>query len=291
MRTLASTGNASARTGTCGKLQAVLTSQTERVGIGPLAIIASGVRHASSSDSATCSVAMVPSLTLTVGKGFGVGAVSGGDKLSNRCRISYRSRGGSLRNCSNNAPANALIASTLVPNPGLEGDFVAARPTACLIPAQGIRPGFMARFSQCRPTACFIASRRLLLLWGKDESRLQLGIVLGAMDPGRMPWAGMNDAFGVSEAYPERQRAFLEEIGPSPLCVGGVRTKSGRHSGERRRPSPFKAGSKSGRGLCGARLPGPTLLRQGDGEFGALGDLAGDGDFAAVGFDHGFDQA
>ena len=33
------------------------------------------------------------------------------------------------------------IASTLVPNPDLRGNAVAFRPTACLIPAQGIRPG------------------------------------------------------------------------------------------------------------------------------------------------------
>jgi hypothetical protein len=65
------------------------------------------------------------------------------------------------------------IASTLVPNPDLRGNAVAFRPTACLIPAQGIRPGFMAPFSQCRPTACFIALKRLLLAWRKDESRLQ----------------------------------------------------------------------------------------------------------------------
>ena len=34
----------------------------------------------------------------------------------------------------------------------------------------------------------------------------------GAMNPGRLPWAGMNDAFGVSEASPELDRACLEEI-------------------------------------------------------------------------------
>ena len=36
---------------------------------------------------------------------------------------------------------------------------------------------------------------------------------------------------------------------------------------------------------------GLALLRQADGEFGALVGLAGDGDLAAVGFDDGFDQA
>ena len=36
---------------------------------------------------------------------------------------------------------------------------------------------------------------------------------------------------------------------------------------------------------------GLALFRKADGEFGALVDLAGDGDFAAVGFDDGFDQA
>ena len=41
-------------------------------------------------------------------------------------------------------------------------------------------------------------------------------MVLGAMNPGRMPWPGMNDTFGVSEASPELHRACLEEIRPAP---------------------------------------------------------------------------
>jgi hypothetical protein len=43
-------------------------------------------------------------------------------------------------------------------------------------------------------------------------------MVLGAMNPGRMPWAGMNDAFGVSEGSPELHRACLEEIRPAPAA-------------------------------------------------------------------------
>src|ERR1035437_3733646 len=38
-------------------------------------------------------------------------------------------------------------------------------------------------------------------------------------------------------------------------------------------------------------LRGLALLRKSDGELGTVVDLAGDGGFAAVGFDDGFDQA
>ena len=42
---------------------------------------------------------------------------------------------------------------------------------------------------------------------------------------------------------------------------------------------------------CVEVSPGLALLRQADGEFGALVDPTGNGSFAAVGFDDGFDQA
>jgi hypothetical protein len=37
------------------------------------------------------------------------------------------------------------------------------------------------------------------------------------MNPGRLPWAGMNDAFGVSTASAERSRVCMEEFCPAPL--------------------------------------------------------------------------
>jgi hypothetical protein len=36
------------------------------------------------------------------------------------------------------------------------------------------------------------------------------------MNPGRLPWAGMNDAFGVSTASAERSRVCMEEFCPAP---------------------------------------------------------------------------
>ena len=38
----------------------------------------------------------------------------------------------------------------------------------------------------------------------------------GAMNPGRMPWAGLSDAFGVSETCPGLHRAGSKEIRPAP---------------------------------------------------------------------------
>jgi len=52
-----------------------------------------------------------------------------------------------------------------------------------------------------------------------------------AMNPGRMPWAGMNDAFSVSKAYPGLHRACLEEIGPAPRSAPHLISRS-----------PFEAG-------------------------------------------------
>ena len=51
------------------------------------------------------------------------------------------------------------------------------------------------------------------------------------MNPGRMPWAGMNDAFGVREASPELHRACLEEIRRVPGTSG---RKSGLAMARRR---------------------------------------------------------
>src|ERR1035437_6755807 len=54
----------------------------------------------------------------------------------------------------------------------------------------------------------------------------------------------------------------------------------------------FWSGSWFRFGISGfLRLCGLALLRKGDGELGAQVCLAGDGGFAAVGFDDGFDQA
>src|SRR5665811_1665425 len=36
------------------------------------------------------------------------------------------------------------------------------------------------------------------------------------MNPGRLPWAGMNDAFDVSTASAERPRVYMEEFCPAP---------------------------------------------------------------------------
>jgi len=37
------------------------------------------------------------------------------------------------------------------------------------------------------------------------------------MNPGRLPWAGMNDAFGVLTASAERPRVGMEEFCPAPV--------------------------------------------------------------------------
>src|SRR5664280_1509150 len=86
---------------------------------------------------------------------------------------------------------------------------------------------------------------------------------------------------------------------PGPVQFRNPKAETRRKSENRRAkeaPSgglaPFWPGSWFGFRISGfLRLRGLVLLRQGDGELGALVCLAGDGGFAAVGFDHRFDQA